>query len=455
MNGIIFIPRGAVIPLVAAVIGAPMVAAGLAAIICRCLRHASAAARHWVWWLALAMMATCFVVAVFQWSVAVPIHPPAGTKLIGRIPQVTVAQSAVVEGVRLAAIALFAGIWEFGVLALLLRSAAGILRLRAIIRRSQSLSASVLETLRTEQRGVRHLVSAEISMPMAAGILRPVILLPESALNWPSHLLRAALVHEYAHVARGDLAMLAFARFVTFFHWMNPVSWYALRRMQAEAEMAADDCVVISDREPVAYAEGLVELIRGSRRSAAFRLPAMGMLRGGGSIQARVARILDGKCRRLPPRALLRWVMMAVVVGLTAGLIGIRFVVASPIPTGAQAMRAESDVPAAFNSAPFTLDAPYPAPANETVWLRAQRLIWYAEGFFLVSAHEPGTDGVRIDLPVGSVLVETRVVSSRGRALDYRSWKGDFPGPGYREQRSLPVGRLFEPVPVGTGRWTN
>jgi beta-lactamase regulating signal transducer with metallopeptidase domain len=434
-------------------VGAPIVAAALAAIICRCLHRASAATRHWIWWLAMVMIATCFVVAVFRWRVALPVLPRSTASLVGPIPPVSVTQVASVEKTPPVTLVVLIRIWQLGVLALLLRSAMGILRLQTIIRRSRPLDADGWQTLRTsmdrpKQKGVRHLVSSEISIPMVEGIRRPVVLLPESALTWPRHLLRAVLIHEHAHLKRRDLAMLAFARFVTFLHWMNPAAWYALRRMQADAEMAADDCVVVSDGEPVAYAEGLVELVRLLKRSAASRLPAIGMLRRGGSIHARVARILDPQCHRLPPRAQLRWATAAVVVVLTGGLVGIRLVAALPIPVRVEAMRTKPDMPAAFEPAPFTLDSPYPAPSNEDPRFRAEKLIYYANGYVLESVHPPGTDGFRVDLQVGPVSYEYSVTVARAapRTDSHFNFNGDFPGPGYRELKHMPVRQRLSPA---------
>ena len=68
----------------------------------------------------------------------------------------------------------------------------------------------------------------EGSMPMAFGFLRPVIFLPADAAGWTEERRRMVLLHEYAHIRRGDLATHLLARMALALHWWNPLSWTRL-----------------------------------------------------------------------------------------------------------------------------------------------------------------------------------------------------------------------------------
>jgi len=59
--------------------------------------------------------------------------------------------------------------------------------------------------------------------PSTFGIFRPVILLPRSALRWPTARLDAVLRHEAAHVARRDTLSQCIARLVCAVWWLNPL----------------------------------------------------------------------------------------------------------------------------------------------------------------------------------------------------------------------------------------
>ena len=52
---------------------------------------------------------------------------------------------------------------------------------------------------------VRIVISAEAAMPFTSGLLRPVIVLPDSATDWTMERRRSVLLHELAHVRRRDL----------------------------------------------------------------------------------------------------------------------------------------------------------------------------------------------------------------------------------------------------------
>ena len=62
-------------------------------------------------------------------------------------------------------------------------------------------------------------------MPMTFGVLRPTVLLPEEARAWSGERRRVVLLHELAHVLRGDAVTHLLARTALALHWWNPLAW--------------------------------------------------------------------------------------------------------------------------------------------------------------------------------------------------------------------------------------
>ena len=76
---------------------------------------------------------------------------------------------------------------------------------------------------------------------MTFDLLRPAVLLPSDSAGWPDSRRRAVLLHELAHVRRGDAATQLLARVALAFHWGNPLAWTAWGEFLKERERAADD----------------------------------------------------------------------------------------------------------------------------------------------------------------------------------------------------------------------
>src|SRR5215468_676439 len=144
------------------------------------------------------------------------------------------------------------------------------------------------------RRKVEVLLHEGVPGPLTCGIWRPAILLPDEACEWNEADLRRALVHELEHVRRGDWAIQLAARATCVLYWFHPLVWVAFRRLNLEAERAADDAVVRSS-EHTEYAEQLVLLA--GRLSKAQAQSALGMANRS-DLSARVSALLDDSQRR-------------------------------------------------------------------------------------------------------------------------------------------------------------
>jgi beta-lactamase regulating signal transducer with metallopeptidase domain/protocatechuate 3,4-dioxygenase beta subunit len=158
-------------------------------------------------------------------------------------------------------------------------------------------------------------------VPVTWGVLRPVVLLPDQAEDWDGPARRLVLMHELAHVRRGDVGFHLIGRLAAAAYWFHPLAWYALRRMRAECECACDDHVVRHGVRRTDYARRLVDLARSLRPAGPST--AVPMTRRD-TLEERIMSILDDgrdhrPLGRRPARAL-----FVGALALLAGLAAVR-----------------------------------------------------------------------------------------------------------------------------------
>src|SRR2546422_656218 len=96
------------------------------------------------------------------------------------------------------------------------------------------------------RRPVRVLESAVVQVPAVIGWLRPVILLPASALTGLTPLQLDALVaHELAHVRRYDYLVNLIQSVIETLLFYHPAVWWASQQVREEREHCCDDLAVV------------------------------------------------------------------------------------------------------------------------------------------------------------------------------------------------------------------
>ncbi|HEY1052864.1 MAG TPA: M56 family metallopeptidase, partial [Prosthecobacter sp.] len=149
--------------------------------------------------------------------------------------------------------------------------------------------------LRRQSRGLPSLngcrLVAGLGSPVVTGWLRASIWLPAEAVKWAQAKVRAVCLHEMAHHERRDGAWQWLGWLTSSVWWWNPLCWLALRRMAAEAELAADERALQAGVAAPDYAQMLVEIAAGGHARA--RCAGVPML-GRSSIERRVHAILRG-----------------------------------------------------------------------------------------------------------------------------------------------------------------
>ena len=138
--------------------------------------------------------------------------------------------------------------WAFGAILVSARGLGGLLSLRSLRRGSVPAAAERLPV--AVPRGCSVRLSADCAGPMTWGVIRPVILLPDDAFDWPAARLEAALRHELAHVRSRDSLVQAMALLTSALYWPNPLLRWAAGALRREAEAAADDAVIAAGGEP-------------------------------------------------------------------------------------------------------------------------------------------------------------------------------------------------------------
>ena len=248
--------------------------------------------------------------------------------------------------------ALLCCLWLLGVALAVLPLAAGWTLAARRLRRCSPITDRATLALAAEagrRLGLRRPVSLRsgpsVSVPVTFGLVRPVILLPDGAASWPAERLRVALLHELAHIHRGDWATQTAARLVCALFWHNPLVWPAARMLRAEAERACDDLVLSSGVPAPDYAQHLLA-VAAALAGADRPLPLAVPMAGRGPLESRLRAVLTARPRRAPSRRL------AVVAFVLA------FVVLVPLAVLRPAARAARRMAPPLALAPVVLSAP-------------------------------------------------------------------------------------------------
>src|SRR5213593_759579 len=210
--------------------------------------------------------------------------------------------------------------WFGGVVALSLRLASGGLMTRQLGRVGTSsvpdacveAVARLAARLRIS-RPVRVLGSAVVQVPAVVGWLRPMILLPASALTGLTPLqLDALLAHELAHVRRYDYVANLLQSVVETLLFYHPAAWWVSQQVREEREHCCDDLAVAVCGDAHFYATALLSMERLRVTPPAFALAAAGR---GGTLMGRIQRLVAPVQAEIFPR----WMAGVVAVTLALG----------------------------------------------------------------------------------------------------------------------------------------
>jgi beta-lactamase regulating signal transducer with metallopeptidase domain len=262
-------------------------------------------------------------------------------------------------------IALALGVlWLIGICFVALRFAVGAWGLARLRRRSRpfALAPEDLPRVTATRRECELRLSDCETGPISWGIFRPVILLPSTAVFWPRERLHAVLLHELAHIRRRDSLVQAMSLFVCALYWPNPLVWIGAAALRREAEVAADDSVILAGVKPSTYASELLRLAQEFRTHAPEFSALSFFMAAPSALEARVESVLEPTCLRTGVTRM-DIIKMAGLGVICAG--GIAFAFPSLAQdTGSVPSSVETaPLPPLAPAAPVATDAP-PAPAS-------------------------------------------------------------------------------------------
>src|SRR5947209_11245754 len=181
-------------------------------------------------------------------------------------------------------------LWIIGAALLAGRFFLGKLRLFKLIRKAAPLGDPAwrnhIQHVASElgiRRQVELLESHDTDVPLAAGTLRPKVVLSPDYAEWSPLRRHAVLQHELAHIKRLDALTQFIARLAAAMYWFHPLVWITVRAMRAECERACDDYVLAAGTKPSEYAHELLEIassLRHPELSAALAMARRSQLEG-------------------------------------------------------------------------------------------------------------------------------------------------------------------------------
>ncbi|MGE5297520.1 MAG: M56 family metallopeptidase, partial [Solirubrobacterales bacterium] len=180
---------------------------------------------------------------------------------------------------------------------------------RGLLGQSEEAGRSMLNELENCRRclglsrriGLR--LSPNATSPAVCGLFRPVILIPQSiAPRLQSHDLQAVLLHELAHVKRGDLWINLVQTLLQIAYFYNPLLWLANAMIRRTREQAVDETVLVAMGETARqYPQILVNIAKlAFTRPPTLSLRLIGVVESKSALTARIKHILT---RPLPKTA--------------------------------------------------------------------------------------------------------------------------------------------------------
>jgi TonB family protein len=318
---------------------------GAAWLIAYLLRGRSAAARHMVWTASAAALVALPLLSVALPALRVRLANavlPADAGIVFRATAATAAEAAGAAAAQQAPAGRTAAtqapargidgklalmlLWMVGIAAGFVQMLAALAMLWRIRRAARVSPDQEAADRLASHLGLGHpvrVLETPAGMPMTFGLLRPTVLLPEEARGWSDERRRVVLLHELAHVLRGDVVTHLLARTALALHWWNPLAWTMWRGFLKERERATDDLVLGAGTAASNYAGHLLEIARTMQARTASAAAGVAMARRS-QLEGRLLAILDGHTARGQQGRAATLAAVVVAIAIMAPLAAVR-----------------------------------------------------------------------------------------------------------------------------------
>jgi beta-lactamase regulating signal transducer with metallopeptidase domain len=340
-----------------------------------------AATRHLAWTVALVFCAALLALAMLP--SAPTVLTPAAARTSSVVTATGPAPLLVFPAAAAGADWWLGWAWAVGSAAWLGLGAKDVWRVLRLKRRSVPLSAEeqarlgIGQLAQMSRRSPRLAWCDDLDSPAALGFFRPVIILPRAhASSLAEGQSRLIVLHEIAHVRRGDDWCALGERIVLALTWVNPAMHWVGRELALTREMACDEWVVRQTASPVAYARCLIDVAGLRTRMRRVRLAAGA---GGrpGTLRRRIVSVLalDGR-RPARAAAVAAWLAPVAVCVVAAGLlqlppaIGVANSPDSPVTAPAPSGAADQDAHLSIGRTAVPLAAASPVDGGRRAGLR-------------------------------------------------------------------------------------
>jgi beta-lactamase regulating signal transducer with metallopeptidase domain len=265
-------------------------------------------------------------------------------------------QSGVALHLNIAWAFVLEAVWGLASLFSLFRLFTSALQMRAVLRNSvvvSDLPEEIRSALaRDGKRSVAVRISDAVDAPSVIGFFRPAVVIPRSLWSELAAAdLRQIVLHEMAHLDRGDDWTNLLQKLLRALCPLNPALFWAERHLCREREHACDDAVLDAAGNARAYATCLTKLAEAKlvRRVASL---APGFWQRHSELAGRVENILHRR-RRLGPAFSRGLIAAGLAVSLSGAVVlqlcpgFISFTTASPVAAAAQPQYQSLDAPLA------------------------------------------------------------------------------------------------------------
>jgi len=192
-------------------------------------------------------------------------------------------------------------VWLIGMLVLLVLLVKRFCFVRGLIAQSRPANERSLDILNQgrSQIGIRQNIELRLSgntlSPAVCGLFKPIIIIPAALLKKLSReKLKAVLIHELAHIKRGDAWVNMLQTILQIVYFYNPLLWIANAMVRRAREQAVDEMVLVTFRsETKNYSNMLIDIAEMAFRRPKFSLRLIGVVESRKALERRIKHMLN------------------------------------------------------------------------------------------------------------------------------------------------------------------